>query len=235
MNRMNQKLIAYTVAGLACVGLLVGPLASSAEANMYICKDRSGRTWFTNVKKKGHRCRLAMQFKDGAAKSGSSGVRKNGNFKPKVAGLPRTTHDNSTLKERVGLYDAYIREAATRYRIPVPFIKGVIRVESAFKYTAVSPVGAMGLMQLMPRTARAMGVTDAYDPRQNIFGGTRLLRYLANKHNGDLVKVLSAYHAGSGAVAKKGGIPFEGTEGYVRAVLKHYYAYKDTAPTAARP
>ena len=81
-------------------------------------------------------------------------------------------------------------------------------------------------MQLMPGTARAMGVNDSFDPQQNIMGGTRLLRVLANKYDGDMVKVLSAYHAGAGNVAKKGGIPFGATEGYVRAVLDHYYRYK---------
>ncbi len=224
-------------AAIACIGMLLGPLTSSASANMYVCKDRTGRTWFTNVKKKGHRCRLAMKFAAGSGKSasGRASTRSGAGFKPSVAGLPRAVTDKRSLKERVNLYDAYIREAADRYRIPLPFIKGVMRVESAFKYTAVSPVGAQGLMQLMPGTARAMGVTDAFDPRQNIFGGTRLLRHLANKHGGDMVKVLSAYHAGSGAVAKKGGIPYQGTEGYVRAVLKHYYAFKDALTSATAP
>ena len=87
------------------------------------------------------------------------------------------------------------------------------------------------MMQLMPKTARSMGVNDSFDPRQNIMGGTKLLRVLANRFDGDFVKVLSAYHAGAGAVRKKGGIPFEATEGYVRSVLDHYYTYLgDEAP-----
>ena len=94
---------------------------------------------------------------------------------------------------------------------------------------AESGAGAQGLMQLMPGTAREMGVHDAFDPRQNILGGARLLRTLANRYDGDIVKVLSAYNAGAGALARKGGIPYEGTEGYVRAVLDHYYRYKASA------
>ena len=232
MTSVNISLAKPLLAAAVAAMVFVGPSPQTASANMYVCKDKSGRTWFTNVKKKGHRCRLAMTFSDDKKNRKLKGAasRSTSNFKPKVAGLPHAVHDKRSLTERMQLYDGFIREAAARYRIPVDFVKAVIRVESAFKYTAVSSAGAMGLMQLMPRTARAMGVVDAYDPRQNIFGGTRLLRYLANKHQGDLVRVLSAYHAGSGAVAKKGGIPFEGTEGYVRAVLKHYYAYIDAAP-----
>ena len=91
-------------------------------------------------------------------------------------------------------------------------------------------------MQLMPRTARALGVNDAWDPRQNIMGGTKFLRRLANKYRGDMVRVLSAYNAGPGAVAKKDGtIPFKGAERYVRAVLKHYYAFKDELEASAAP
>lgn len=229
---MTLKQILPVLAGFS---LLVGPMAADASANMYVCKDKTGRTWFTNVKKKGHRCRLAMQFADKASKP--SPTRKTSGFAPKVGGLPRAVNvATGTLEERKSLYDAYIQEASARYRIPAAFIKGVIRIESRFKYNAVSKVGAQGLMQLMPRTGRAMGVTDAFDPRQNIFGGTRLLRYLANKHKGDLVAILSAYHAGSGAVSKKGGIPYANTEGYVRAVLKHYYLFKDApSPTVSNP
>jgi membrane-bound lytic murein transglycosylase B len=133
-----------------------------------------------------------------------------------------------SVSERMKLYLTYIEDAAEKYRIPISFIKGVIRVESNFNYRAQSPVGAMGLMQLMPRTATFLGVSDAYDPRQNIMGGTKFLRRLANRYKGDMVQVLSAYNAGPGAVAKKDGtIPFPGAERYVRAVLKHYYAFKD--------
>ncbi len=124
------------------------------------------------------------------------------------------------------LYTTYVEEASRKYQVPIQFIQAVIRVESSFKYRAVSSAGAQGLMQLMPGTGREMGVHDPFDPRQNIMGGTRLLRVLANRYDGDMVKVLSAYNAGSGAVAKKGGIPYESTEGYVRAVLDHYYRYK---------
>jgi len=106
------------------------------------------------------------------------------------------------------------------------FIRAIIQVESSFKVKALSYKGAMGLMQLMPGTADDMGVSDPWDPYQNIMGGTRFLRVLANRFNGDLPKVISAYHAGGGAVSQRGGIPFEGTDSYVRRVLDHYYRFK---------
>ena len=83
------------------------------------------------------------------------------------------------------------------------------------------------LMQLMPATAKAMGVKDRRDPEQSIMGGARFLRVLANRFKGDLVKVLSAYHAGSTRVRKRAGPPYAATDSYVRKVLGIYYALRD--------
>lgn len=123
--------------------------------------------------------------------------------------------------------DLIIKKASETYNIPEAFIKGVIEVESSYKVKALSHKGAMGLMQLMPGTARDMGVTNPWDPYQNIMGGTRFLRYLANRFNGDIPKVIAAYHAGGGSVNKAGGIPFIGSDGYVRKVLDRYYRNRD--------
>ena len=85
----------------------------------------------------------------------------------------------------------------------------------------------MGLMQLMPRTAASMGVSDPFDPRQNIFGGARYLRLLANKFNGDLVLTIAAYNAGEGAVTRYRGVPpYAETRRYVQRVLSHYYTFR---------
>ncbi|MEC9072826.1 MAG: lytic transglycosylase domain-containing protein, partial [Myxococcota bacterium] len=146
--------------------------------------------------------------------------------KSKVKGATSGGRETGNLQDRMDLYEPSVEEASNTYEIPKTFIRAVIRVESSFHYKAESGAGAQGLMQLMPGTARSMGVNDSFDPRQNVMGGTRFLRVLANKYDGDMVKVLAAYNAGAGAVKKKGGIPYEGTEGYVRAVLDHYYRYK---------
>lgn len=127
-----------------------------------------------------------------------------------------------------GRYDEYIRQAAALYQIPEPLVRAVITVESGFDPRAVSRTNARGLMQLMPQTAERMTVTDIFDPRQNIFGGTRYLRVLANLFNGDLVLTIAGYNAGEGAVIHYGGIPpYEETQQYVVKVLENYRRYKD--------
>lgn len=124
-------------------------------------------------------------------------------------------------------YAAEIAAAAERYRLPADLIRAVIKIESNFNPKAVSIKGAKGLMQLMPTVAQSVGVADPFDPGPNILGGARLLRILANRFNGDLVKVLSAFHAGSTPVHRQAGTPFASTDNYVRKVLGVYYALRD--------
>ena len=129
--------------------------------------------------------------------------------------------------ERAHRYDAYIRGAARRYQLPESFIRAVIHTESRFNPQVVSRAGAMGLMQLMPSTAQYLGVGKPFDPRQNIYGGCKLLRLLANRFNGDMVLVAAGYNAGAGAVIKYGGVPpYVETRAYVKSVLRRYYAYE---------
>ncbi|HRI07273.1 MAG TPA: lytic transglycosylase domain-containing protein [Nannocystaceae bacterium] len=129
--------------------------------------------------------------------------------------------------ERTRRYDRHIRGAAQLYQLPEALLRALIHTESRYRPNAVSPVGAIGLTQLMPATARYLGVMRPFDPRQNIYGGARFLRLLANRFNGDMVLVLAAYFAGAGAVQKHGGVPpFPGVRAYVKAVLRRYYAYE---------
>lgn len=128
---------------------------------------------------------------------------------------------------RYGRYDDHIRQAAALYQIPEDLIRAVIQVESDFDPRAVSPANAKGLMQLMPETAERMMVTDIFDPRQNIFGGVRYLRVLANLFNGDIELTVAGYNAGEGAVMRHGGIPpFPETQEYVKRVLANYRSYR---------
>jgi soluble lytic murein transglycosylase-like protein len=120
-----------------------------------------------------------------------------------------------------------IDRAAKIYNIPAELIRAVIAVESAGDTAAVSHRGAVGLMQLMPETAGQMYVEDPVDPAQNIMGGTRYLRQLANDFGGDMVLVLAAYNAGPEAVRKYKGVPpFDETRQYVKKVLDRYYQLK---------
>jgi len=133
---------------------------------------------------------------------------------------------------RLTRYDSHIREAATLYRLPEAFVRAVIQVESNYDPRALSPAGAHGLMQLMPFTAERMMVTDIMDPRQNIMGGTRYLRILANLFNGDIHLTVAAYNAGEGAVIRYGGIPpYEETQNYVVRVLEKYAQYQSESTT----
>lgn len=140
---------------------------------------------------------------------------------------PRSFLPSDQSKERLSRYDDVITQAATLYQIPKELVRAVIQVESNFDPRAVSPVGAQGLMQLMPLTAERMMVTDIMDPRQNIFGGTRYLRILANMFNGDIHLTVAAYNAGEGAVIRYGGIPpYDETRAYVVKVLENYQRYR---------
>ena len=116
-------------------------------------------------------------------------------------------------------YDDIIAEAADKYRLDPLMIRAVMQAESAFNAMARSPVGAMGLMQLMPAVAAELGADDPWDPRQNIMAGARHLRQLLNSHNGNVKLALASYNAGPGNVRKYGGIPpFKETQNYVKKV-----------------
>ena len=120
-----------------------------------------------------------------------------------------------------GSYANEIHEISLQYDVDPVLVQAVVRVESAFNPSAVSRKGAGGLMQLMPRTASALGVLDRFDPRENIRGGVRHLRYLLDRYRGNVTMAIAAYNAGEGAVDLHRGIPpYPETEQYVQRVLQ---------------
>jgi soluble lytic murein transglycosylase-like protein len=138
--------------------------------------------------------------------------------------------------ERYHRYDREIGEAATVYALPEALLRAVIHVESDYDPQVVSCAGARGLMQLMPDVATEQKVSAVFDPRQNILGGARLLRLLANRFHGDLVLTVAGYHAGAGAVQKYSGVPpYETTQRYVYAILQRYQTYKISADASRHP
>lgn len=133
-------------------------------------------------------------------------------------------------------YDALVEEFAARESLRPDLVRAVIQVESGYDPRATSPVGAMGLMQLMPATARELGVRDPYDPEENIRGGTRYLRWLLDKYDGNEELALAAYNAGPGAVDKHGRQipPYRETREYVRRVGARA-SIRDSAPAPRQP
>jgi soluble lytic murein transglycosylase-like protein len=120
--------------------------------------------------------------------------------------------------------DAAIEQAAARHNVDPNLVRSVIKVESNFNPNAVSRKGAMGLMQLMPSTARSLHVTNPFDPQQNVDAGVRHLKKLLESYGGNIKLSLAAYNAGAGAVARSSGVPhFSETQNYVRRITELYY------------
>lgn len=137
-----------------------------------------------------------------------------------------TTAANATSSGSVSSpenLEEYFKEASETYGVDINLLKAIARQESNFNPSATSSAGAMGVMQLMPSTAKGLGVTNAYDAQENIMGGAKLMAQNLKKYNGDVSLALAAYNAGSGNVDKYGGIPpFKETQNYVKKVLGYY-------------
>jgi soluble lytic murein transglycosylase-like protein len=191
-------------------------VSSTAVADIYHYVDAEGVVHFTNIRPADGKYKVYMKSSD--APRARPGVVP---FMPQDKDVSRFTR-----------YDEHIRQAAALYQIPEQLVRAVIKVESDYDPRAVSVAGARGLMQLMPETAERLQVRDIDDPRENIFGGVRFLRILANDFNGDLELTVAAYNAGGEAVMRYGGIPpYQQTRDYVVKVT-HYYRRYRTVPDA---
>jgi len=190
------------------VGLFV---PAGAFSDVYVYKNKDGVLTFTNVPDHAGYRRVIRE--------------SNG----QLSGALDSSNNSSSYTS----YDDVIRSASDRHNIDADLIRAVIKVESDFNSVARSNKGAMGLMQLMPDTARLHNVMDVFDPIDNIEGGVRHLRLLLNRYQGDLELSLAAYNAGIKAVEKHGGIPpFSETKEYIRRVLSYYRAYRGNGTQA---
>lgn len=130
--------------------------------------------------------------------------------------------------------NAIMQDAGAKHGLDPDFIASVVHAESGFNVKAVSPKGARGLMQLMPKTAEDLGVTDSFDPAANVDAGTKYLRALLDLYNGDVPKALAAYNAGVKRVAQYGGIPpYAETHAYVKRIIAEYNRKKAAEKKAA--
>jgi hypothetical protein len=146
---------------------------------------------------------------------------------------PRRT-SGGTWRKEAGDYARHVRRSARRWRLEPELIVAVAHTESRLNPTAVSPKGALGVMQLMPSTARLMAVKDPFDPRQNIDGGARWLRMMLDRFKGDVDLALAAYNAGPETVKRYGGIPpYAETRRYVKLVREKMGRMKPIPPSGA--
>lgn len=204
-------------AALLCLCALLAPAPAAAEVYTYV--DRQGVVHFTNARRPG--ARLYVPSTDDPPFGGE------GTAQTRWANTPRQWSPALVRKDRGARYEKLIRAAAARYRLPHALIKAVMASESGFNPRAQSHAGACGLMQLMPATAKEMGVADIFDPLQNVMGGSRYLRYLINHFAGDVKLAVAAYNAGPNIVARVKRVPnIPETKAYVRRVLGLYRAYR---------
>lgn len=204
---------------------LTAAATSAQAANMYIYKDKGGQVLLTNVNPSGNFNKFNKQvkvtyYKDSTVAQPASFT---SNYNP--------TYTPSTSSGSRSTYDAYIVASAARHGVDPGLLKAMMHTESAFNPNARSPVGAQGLMQLMPATARRFSVNNPWNPAENIEGSAKYLAWLLRKFNNKVEFAVAGYNAGEGNVMKYGGIPpFKETRNYVQRVMSRYNTiYKNDA------
>lgn len=198
---------------LGTIGFLNSSVSAYAGQTIYQFKDTNGTTLLTNKKKAEYSHLKVVK----ATYYPDSNIHSYSNWGASEASVLPSYSRNKNA------FDQLIRQAAQQHGVSEGLIKAVMHTESGFNIKARSPVGAQGLMQLMPATARRFNVSNAYDPQQNIFAGAKYLSWLLKRFNGDTRLAIAAYNAGEGNVDKYGGIPpFRETQDYVRRVTSRY-------------
>jgi soluble lytic murein transglycosylase-like protein len=209
---MNSSIYKYVGMLLTMITLCALP----AHGQIVSYMDSTGKRVFINAEP-ARAVRQAKASTTGASAAGltASGTRPSAPLPPLISA--------AVLANREKI-EVMIREVSARYRVDPALVRAVMETESNWNSAAVSPKGALGLMQLIPATAQQFGVSNAFDPGQNLDGGVHYLQMLLQRYNGDLDKSLAAYNAGPGAVDRAGGIPrYQETRNYVQKVTGSYY------------
>lgn len=201
LRRLPALLVALCLASL--------PALSAHADKVYVYRDAQGRMWFTDHRAAPKQYRLEAVKYYGRPPAWRS-----------CMGL-----NDSDLAKRAQHYMPMIERVANQHGVAAQLVRAVISVESCFDPKAVSSVGARGLMQLMPSTAKHFGIVDLFNPQANLQAGVRYLARLIKLYNGDLRLALAAYNAGPGAVKKYGGVPpYPETQQFVHRVLAAYHS-----------
>lgn len=205
--------------------IALSTLAATAHAgNMYIYKDKGGQVLLTNVNPSGNFDKFTKKVKVTYYRDSQADY-NNGNDSSNYGSAAASNSGSRNA------YDAYIRASATRNGIDPALMKAMMHTESAFNPNARSPVGAQGLMQLMPATARRFKVGNPWNPAENIEGSAKYIAWLLRRFNNNVEHAVAGYNAGEGNVDKYGGIPpFKETRNYVKRVMSRYHSlYKNDA------
>ena len=199
---------------LGSIGFFHSTVSTSyAGQTIYQFKDTNGTTLLTNRKKAEYNHLKVVK----ATYYPDSNIHSYSNWGASEASVLPSYSRNKNA------FDQLIRQAAQQHGVSEGLVKAIMHTESGFNINARSPVGAQGLMQLMPATARRFNVSNAYDPQQNIFGGVKYLSWLLKRFNGDTRLAIAAYNAGEGNVDKYGDVPpFRETRDYVKRVTSRY-------------
>jgi soluble lytic murein transglycosylase-like protein len=197
-----------------CLCTTILPLFVQAE--FYVYKENDGTSWITDRKMPQEKYTLMATIGRPTA----------------VVSCRNMTA--SKLEKRANTYKDAIEAYSIAYEVDPRLVKAIIATESCFDKKAISSVGARGLMQLMPATAKELGVKDSFDSNQNIRGGIKYFSQMLTRFNDNTELALAAYNAGPGAVEKYGGIPpYTETKGYVKKVLKRYAKYVAKSSTVS--
>lgn len=207
-----KKSVQFLISCLLGMTTFTVGITSSSAGQMYIYQDKNGSTLLTNRKSYDQSLKKVKvtYYPD-------SNIHSYTNWGASEASVLPSYNKNKNA------FDHIIKQAALQHGVSEGLIKAVMHTESGFNVNARSPVGAQGLMQLMPATARRFNVTNAFDAQQNIFAGAKYLSWLLKRFGGNTQMALAAYNAGEGNVDKYGGIPpFRETQDYVRRVTSRY-------------